>query len=167
MRRAVAIFAIAAAAYVALRMYATTVPAPRIDSPVPQVQTAPAAQPPDAAPAVPSTSLPENDVARAIERHARDVRVDGSGVVVSVLRDDNAGERHQRFILRLPRGETILIAHNIDIAPRVDDLRPGDIVQFDGEYVWNDKGGMVHWTHHDPSGRHPTGFLLVRGHKYQ
>ena len=152
MRRVAALIVFAAAAYVALhRTYA------------PPPTTAPAQS-------ASASSVPAVDYAnleRAIERHARDVRVDGAGVVVGVLPDDNAGERHQRFIVRLPRGETILVTHNIDIAPRVEGLRVSDDVQFEGEYVWNDKGGVVHWTHHDPSGRHRAGYLLVRGHKYE
>jgi uncharacterized protein DUF3465 len=132
----------------------------------PQSAPASSAQTPAAPPA--SDPAADNaDLEQAIERHAHDVRVDGVGFVVGVLPDDHAGERHQRFIVRLPRGETILIAHNIDIAPRVEDLRVSDRVAFAGEYVWNDKGGLVHWTHHDPSGRHHAGYLVVRGHKYQ
>ena len=167
MRRVVALIVFAAAAYVALhRSYR---PSPTAVT-APQSAASPGAQAPGAAPAVAPSSDPAADYAgleRAIAQHAHDVRVDGGGVVVAVLRDDNAGERHQRFIVRLPSGETILITHNIDIAPRVEDLRVGDRVQFEGEYVWNDKGGIVHWTHHDPSARHRAGFLLVRGHKYQ
>ena len=119
---------------------------------------------------MPSAAEAERDDAdfqRAIAQHAHDVPVRGGGVVVAILKDDNTGERHQRFIVRLPRGETILITHNIDIAPSIEDLRVGDSMEFAGEYVWSEKGGLVHWTHHDPFGRHRAGYLLVRGHQYQ
>ena len=95
----------------------------------------------------------------AIDRQAQDVQVSGSGTVIKVLPDDNDGSRHQRFILELESGRTLLIAHNIDLAPRLEPLRRGDLVSFHGEYVWNNKGGVVHWTHHDPRGRHPDGRL--------
>ncbi|QOY51204.1 DUF3465 domain-containing protein [Candidatus Sulfurimonas baltica] len=41
-----------------------------------------------------------------------------SGDVIRVLSDDNTGSRHQRFIIRLSSGQTLLIAHNIDLAPK-------------------------------------------------
>lgn len=94
-------------------------------------------------------------------------QVQGSGVVVRILPDDEDGSRHQRFILRTPSGQTLLVAHNIDLAPRVSGLAVGDTVDYSGEYVWNAKGGVVHWTHHDPSGRHVAGWLKHAGQTYQ
>lgn len=94
-------------------------------------------------------------------------QVSGSGTVERVLSDDNEGSRHQRFILRLSSGRTLLVAHNIDLAPRVAPLRTGDTVSFYGEYEPNDRGGVIHWTHHDPQGRHPDGWLEHKGQRYQ
>ena len=94
-------------------------------------------------------------------------QVRGSGIVVSVLADDNQGSRHQRFILELSSGQTLLVSHNIDLAPRIDSLRAGDTVEFFGEYEWNDRGGVIHWTHRDPAGRHPDGWLQHEGATYQ
>lgn len=91
----------------------------------------------------------------------------GEGVVAKVLPDDTQGSRHQRFIVRMSSGQTVLIAHNIDLAPRVEGLSAGDTVSFAGEYEPNDKGGVVHWTHHDPSGRHVAGWIKHQGHTYQ
>jgi Protein of unknown function (DUF3465) len=93
--------------------------------------------------------------------------VQGEGVVVKVLSDDNKGSRHQKFILELSSGQTILVAHNIDLAPRISSISPGDTVAFNGEYEWNEKGGVVHWTHHDPDGRHEGGWLKSTGKTYQ
>lgn len=94
-------------------------------------------------------------------------QVRGSGVVTRILPDDNDGSRHQRFILRIDSGRTLLIAHNIDLAPRIGSLREGDTVAFYGEYEPNDKGGVIHWTHRDPQGRHVGGWLEHKGRRYE
>lgn len=106
-------------------------------------------------------------LANAIERRQSDVQVQGEGRVVRILPDDNDGSRHQRFILRLDSGETLLVAHNIDLAPRITSLRMGDSVEFFGEYEWNSKGGVIHWTHHDPRGAHIDGWLKHGGEIYE
>jgi hypothetical protein len=95
------------------------------------------------------------------------LQAEGSGTVIRVLSDDNDGSRHQRFIVELASGQTLLIAHNIDLAPRVNGLQKGDQVEFYGEFESNPQGGVIHWTHHDPQGRHPDGWLRHRGRKYQ
>ena len=76
-------------------------------------------------------------------------------------------DRHQRFVLRLDSGETLLVAHNIDLAPRVEGLRVGDRVDFRGIYEWNDEGGVVHWTHHDRIWGAPSGWLRHDGRTVQ
>lgn len=94
-------------------------------------------------------------------------QMEGTGAVVKILPDDNNGSRHQRFIVCLNSGQTVLIAHNIDLAPRVSPLSPGDVISFKGEYEPNTKGGVVHWTHHDPNGRHPAGWIRRGGQSFQ
>jgi beta-lactam-binding protein with PASTA domain len=105
--------------------------------------------------------------ARAFEQHKSGIQLKGEGTVTKVLADDSDGGRHQRFILRLASGQTLLIAHNVDIAPRVPSLQSGDSVAFSGIYEWNSEGGVVHWTHRDPDGQHPAGWLKHDGSTYQ
>lgn len=104
---------------------------------------------------------------RAFDEKLSGIQVGGSGKVITMLPDDTKGSRHQRFIVRLDSGQTLLIAHNIDLAPRIDALRVGDHINFYGQYEWNAKGGVVHWTHHDPSGRHEDGWLNHGGKLYR
>ncbi len=115
----------------------------------------------------PRAGAESGSVARAYAARQSDVQVAGTGVVTRVLPDDNDGSRHQRFILRLADGQTVLVAHNVDLAPRVVGLALGDKVSFYGEYEFNESGGVIHWTHHDPAGRHPIGFLEHAGRKFQ
>ncbi|TQV62839.1 MAG: DUF3465 domain-containing protein [Halothiobacillaceae bacterium] len=109
----------------------------------------------------------EQVLAEAFQRQQGDILVEGRGVVEKLLKDDRNGHKHQRFVLRLASGQTVLVAHNIDLAPRIDSLAAGDEIAFLGEYEWNPKGGVIHWTHHDPAGRHPAGWLRHRGRIYQ
>ena len=95
------------------------------------------------------------------------LQVQGRGTVTRLLSDDLTGSRHQRFILRLNSGQTLLMAHNIDIAPRLIGLRAGEIVAFYGQYEWNSQGGLIHWTHHDPAKKHINGWLKYKTKIYQ
>lgn len=105
-------------------------------------------------------------IAQAFARNESDLQIEVDAVVRRSLPDDEDGSRHQRFILELSDGATVLVAHNIDLAPRVP-LREGDRVQVFGEYEWNDRGGVLHWTHHDPARRHVGGWIKHGGKTYE
>jgi len=117
--------------------------------------------------AVDRYSAGEQAIKSAFDSHISDLQVTAKGRVVKVLADDDEGARHQRFILKLAPGITLLVAHNIDLAPRVPGIKVGDEIEFNGEYVWNNKGGVIHWTHHDPQGKHEAGWLRHQGQTYQ
>lgn len=114
-----------------------------------------------------ATDDSSNVLGEAFRNHRTKIQVEGEGIVIEILPDDTKGSRHQRFILELSTKQTLLIAHNIDLAPRIGSLKSGDKVQFYGEYEWNNKGGVVHWTHHDLKGRHPNGWLKHNTKTYQ
>ncbi|TYA00342.1 DUF3465 domain-containing protein [Vibrio cholerae] len=116
-----------------------------------------------------SVSLYANDAVlqQAYLSQQSDLQVQGFGQVSKVLPDDNDGSRHQKFILKLNSGQTLLVAHNIDLAPRIPNLKVGDSVEFYGEYEWNKKGGVLHWTHKDPQNRHAHGWLKHNGQVYE
>jgi cold shock CspA family protein len=114
-----------------------------------------------------SSSASDKAISNAYQTQQSGVQMSGEGVVDRVLSDDNDDSRHQRFILRLASGQTLLIAHNIDIAPRIEELRSGDRVAFYGQYEWNAEGGVIHWTHHDPDGQHVSGWLKYNDMMYQ
>ncbi|MEA1915354.1 MAG: DUF3465 domain-containing protein [Campylobacterota bacterium] len=95
----------------------------------------------------------------AYNNQKSDVMVQIRAKVIKLLRDDNQGSRHQRFIIKLKTGQTILVAHNIDLAKKITSLKKGDTIEIKGEYEWNAKGGVIHWTHHDPKGYHEGGWI--------
>lgn len=109
----------------------------------------------------------QHKIMQAYQQQRSNVQVQAQGVVKAILPDDNQGSRHQKMILKLDNGLTVLIAHNIDLAPRIDGLKKGDTVEFYGEYEYSQKGGVIHWTHHDPRGKHIDGWLKHQGRTYQ
>lgn len=108
-----------------------------------------------------------SQVEMAFKNRQSDVQVRGGGKIVKLLADDLQGSRHQKFIVRINDSLTILMAHNIDLAPRIDNIKRGEDILFYGEYEYNKKGGVVHWTHHDPGNRHIDGWLKYKGEIYQ
>lgn len=115
----------------------------------------------------PGSSNSDHIFAAAYDNHQSNIQVQGYGKVIRILPDDNDGSRHQKFIIQLSSGQTLLVAHNTDLAERVEPLETGDLIEFNGEYEWNQEGGVIHWTHHDPHGNHMTGWLKHDGRTYQ
>ena len=95
------------------------------------------------------------------------VKVIVKGEVIKMLEDDNHGSRHQRFIIALNNRKTLLIAHNIDLAPRIENLTMNDTVLVCGEYEWNERGGVIHWTHKDSEKKHFDGYVIHENKTYQ
>jgi len=106
-------------------------------------------------------------LANAFTNHESSLQVEGEGRVIRILADDNEGSRHQRFILQLESGQTLLVAHNVDLASRIAGLTVGDSVAFNGVYEWNAQGGVIHWTHRDPDGGHVAGWINHGGRTYE
>lgn len=111
-------------------------------------------------------SSAEEDIATLAAQKRANVLVTTEGKVERMLPDDQDGERHQCWILRVSESLTVKIAHNIDIASRVP-LDAGMSIRVHGEYIWNDQGGVIHWTHHDPDGKRPGGWVEVAGKRYE
>ena len=106
-----------------------------------------------------------NNLDDLVVNQAQNAPIEFSAQVIKLLADDNKGSRHQKFIVK-SNFHTILIAHNIDLAPRVP-VTLGDELIINGEYEWNDRGGVVHWTHHDPQNRRAGGWIELNGKKFK
>lgn len=118
-----------------------------------------------------SASLPvESDggarIAQALAARESGFMVTVDARVTKTLPDDLEGSRHQRFLILVDEQYSILVAHNIDLADRIP-LDRGDRVRVRGQFEWNEKGGVLHWTHHDPAGRHPGGWIESQGRRVE
>jgi len=105
-------------------------------------------------------------IAELFQQKRSDTWVTAYGKVGKVLPDDLKGSRHQRFLMDIGQQKWLLIAHNIDLAPKVP-LRQGDALIVYGEYEYNDKGGVIHWTHHDPRGYKDGGYIEHNNKRYE
>jgi hypothetical protein len=90
-----------------------------------------------------------------------------SGSVTALLPDEvGSSGVHERFIVQLQPGFTVLVVDNVSIATRAP-VSVGEPVTVHGEYVWNAEGGLIHFTHHDPQGTHEGGWIKAGGQTYQ
>jgi len=122
-------------------------------------------EPPEAGAQTTANAVAEREPDLTREASGTPLRV--TGRVQRLLADDREGSPHQKFIIATDSGITLLIAHNIALAPRLDGIATGATVEVLGEYEWNDKGGLIHWTHKDPQGKHMAGYIQWRGRRYQ
>lgn len=120
------------------------------------------------APAAPAATGSDGGIGKLFKQQKSEVQVQASGEVVHILPDDDydldGSGRHQNFLVELIGGLTVKVAHNLAFgrAP----INKGDFVSFRGEYIYNEKGGVVHWTHHDPKGWHEDGWIELNGTRY-
>jgi hypothetical protein len=108
----------------------------------------------------------DSQVVAAQEAHLSKVELTVRAKVIKLLPEDSEGLPHQRFLLGLSNGTTVLVAHDVKMAPSVP-VEVGDTPIIRGEYIWNDKGGLIHWTHHTDTWRHEGGWIFLNGTRYQ
>lgn len=108
----------------------------------------------------------EQRLGRAIAKHESSVWVEVPCEVVKLLPDDTETPRHQKFLVEIVSGDTLLIAHNIDVAQRVP-IKPGQSIVIRGRYEWNEKGGLLHFTHRDSDRGRPRGWIEAGGKRYE
>jgi hypothetical protein len=120
---------------------------------------------PVSAPSARASAAPSSALLDAIRTHASEVWVETDADVVKLLPDDRDGDRHQRFLVDVD-GHSLLVAHNIDLAPRVP-VAVNDSIRLRARYEWNEKGGVLHWTHRDPRKPSAGGWIRVDGEVYE
>lgn len=103
----------------------------------------------------------DQEVLDAQKKNMSKIHVTFSALVYKLLPDDTKGIPHQRFLLRLSNNTTVLVAHNTNLGPYLT-IHPGDWVDISGEYIWNKKGGLVHYTHPSTNGFTKGGWIKIR-----
>src|SRR5579883_2992874 len=71
--------------------------------------------------------LDDREVLAAQKSNLKDVHVTCTAIVRKILPDDRVTSPHERFLLELSNGSTVLVAHNISLAPYIL-LHEGDRV---------------------------------------
>jgi hypothetical protein len=118
----------------------------------------------------PQATQPGSDggIIRLFQQRRSDVVVTASGKIVKILPDDtddsDGSGQHQVFLVELLTGITVKVCHNLAFgrAP----VQEGQVVSFKGEYEYTERGGTIHWTHHDPKGWHEDGWIELEGKRY-
>jgi len=113
-----------------------------------------------------SVRLDDREALNAQADHAIKREITVEARVKKLLPEDTRGLPHEKFLIELSNGTTILIAHDLKMAPSVP-IQPGDILRIHGEYIWNSRGGLIHWTHHTDTPRHEGGWIDFNGTRYQ
>lgn len=113
---------------------------------------------------------PDNKrICGAYAGHLTDGEVIANGVVREVLgmRRGPNGD-HEGFLLQLDGDCDLLlrVETNTDITGQIP-ISGGQRVTVKGVYVFNAMGGLIHWTHHDPAGRHVNGYVKIGDRLYQ
>jgi len=88
-----------------------------------------------------------------------------TGTVARILVDDRNEPDLQKFIIRLPSGQSLLVVHNQRIAERVP-VAANDTVVVRGEYQWTETGGALRHTQRDYTPRRRHGWIDHNGERY-
>ncbi len=104
-----------------------------------------------------------NQVSEAFRRHQSGNWLSLTASVDRLLPDSTSLHTEQRFIVRCGNGQTVLIDNDVGVGQRVP-VVVGVAITLRGQFIWNDEGGLVHYTHH--GGPNNGGWILFRNHLY-
>jgi hypothetical protein len=96
------------------------------------------------------------------------VEVVADGTVTRILGTQQGRvSPHEGFLLTLGSGCRLVVRveANTDFTGAIP-LAAGQHVVVKGEYEYYPLGGVIHWTHRDPRGRHEGGYIQAGGQTY-
>jgi hypothetical protein len=106
-----------------------------------------------------------NTVQDAYQYRQTGMMAEVSGIVARMLVDDRNEPDLQKFIIRLPNGQSLLVVHNQKIGERVP-VAMNDTVLVRGEYQWTETGGTLKHTERDYTPHRRHGWIDHRGERY-
>lgn len=115
------------------------------------------------------TAPSDSAVCNAYNAAQSHVEVVADGSVTRVLGIQSGRvSPHEGFLMKLGSGCDLVVRVevNTDLAGTFP-IASGDPVTVKGEYEYYSRGGVIHWTHHDPRFRHEAGFITIGGKTYQ
>lgn len=117
-----------------------------------------------------ATTQPADDAAvcAAYSATRSHVEVVADGTVTRILgTQPGRVSPHEGFLLALGSGCKLVVRveANTDFTGEFP-LGTGQHVLVKGEYEYYPLGGVIHWTHRDPRGRHEGGYIDAGGHRY-
>ena len=91
--------------------------------------------------------------------------VEIEGRVILLLPELDTNGRQQRFLIDLESGHRLLVSHDLELSQNVP-VEVSSHIRLKGEYDWSEGGGIIHWTHRDPSGAREGGWIEHLGYRY-
>ncbi|MDP3509818.1 MAG: DUF3465 domain-containing protein [Candidatus Melainabacteria bacterium] len=111
-------------------------------------------------------AVDDAQIIQAQSQQARKVELTVTAPIKKLLREEDYREPHQRFLLILSNGTTVLVANDLQYGTYAP-VQEGNVVRIHGEYIWNERGGVLHWTHKSDEPRHESGYIDFNGMRYQ
>lgn len=111
-------------------------------------------------------AVDDGQIIQAQSQQARKVELTVTAPIKKLLREEDYREPHQRFLLILSNGTTVLVANDLKYGTFAP-VQEGNVVRIHGEYIWNEKGGVLHWTHKSDEPNHESGYIDFNGMRYQ
>ncbi len=121
--------------------------------------------------AAPTDTSSNGAVYDAWRFHRSRVEVTANGAIARIFgaREGPSGT-HLGFLLHLAGSEghglTVRVEDNLDLTGPIP-LDEGEAAIVRGEYIYDSRGGLIHYTHRDPRGRHDAGYVQAGGRIYQ
>lgn len=104
-------------------------------------------------------------VQEAYQYRQTGMMVEVTGSVVRLLRPAPEEPDVQKFIIRLPNGQSIVVVHHAAPDNRVP-VNVNDTVLVRGQYVWTETGGTIRNTSRDLSTQRRHGWIEFAGERY-